>query len=257
MSLFHSSRLDLSQAQLTGAQCIVRLFQRQPGKQNAIQEYQTIPFSQKPQDVKLSRKGFCLIHVTDKLQLHTPGYVLSFESRPLPLQLLTDSWIRGSTTIPLGEKDVMDFAFSGDGEYFCLWERDRNYHYWSVWGADLKLVRGTIRLKHEVSIPRAESALAVHAQDRKECDRKIDFRLGVAAPNFVPRCASAAFPVLSTLHRLRPLTQCVSHPSRPFFSGLRPRTPIRKNGQCLQWPRVALRRRVHFNPSLTTLKSEG
>jgi hypothetical protein len=58
---------------------------------------------------------------------------------------------RGSTIIALGDKDVMDFAFSGDGEFFCLWERDRNYHYWSVWGSDLKLVRGTIRLKHGVS----------------------------------------------------------------------------------------------------------
>ena len=44
----------------------------------------------------------------------------------------------------------MAFEFSGDGEFFCLWERDKSYHYWSVWGTDLKLMGGTIRTKHEV-----------------------------------------------------------------------------------------------------------
>src|SRR5882757_2528942 len=76
----------------------------------------------------------------------------------------------------------MDFAFSGDGEFFCLWERDRNYHYWSVWGADLKLVSGTIRLKHEVR--------RAHSHVSKNLFKSLDTYIELFAQTWNPQTSS-------------------------------------------------------------------
>ncbi|KIX01306.1 uncharacterized protein Z518_09031 [Rhinocladiella mackenziei CBS 650.93] len=72
--LLAGSFLAVVQQQHPKSTYLVRLLQRISERQNKIHQYRTIQLSSKPQDVKLSRKGFCLIQTPDKLELFTPRY---------------------------------------------------------------------------------------------------------------------------------------------------------------------------------------